>query len=202
FAGPVVELFNQHPSSNTPIATTKDIILSVHAVTVRGGKYDPLGSGISDGMALARGVYTIENKVKDVVIQREHKVEQYKLKMSGDDIRTYTRSFAKNSPERVFTASYHTFGRNCGTELLQVFMEAFPERNYPPPASLADTDFERLNEEIQDTMQRVKDGRLLPDIIPSMVRPALEQRGVFDAPTDPWSTDPSVKAVEARLRGQ
>lgn len=194
FAAPVVELYEQYPASSTPVATTQDLILSVHAVTVRGGSYDPLGAGLNDGMALARGVYSIENKVKDVLIQREHNVDQYKLRMSGDDIRRYFSNYNLGAPDRLFTTSYHTFSRNCGTELLQVFADAFPERGYPPPATFDNTP---LLEALGDALN----GRMLPDIIPAKVRPALESRGLFDGVAEPWSTDPTVQSIVVELGG-
>lgn len=194
FAAPVVELYEQYPASSSPKARTQDLILSVHAVTVRGGSYDPLGAGLHDGMALARGVYSIENKVKDVLIQREHDVDQYKLKMTGDDIRRYVSTYNLDAPDRIFTTSYHTFRRNCGTELLQVFADAFPERGYPPPETFDNTP-------VLEALGDALNGRMLPDIIPAKVRPALESRGLFDGVAEPWETDPTVQPIVEDLGG-
>ncbi len=194
FDAPVVELYRQYPPSSAPIGVTQEIVLSVHAIAVRGGSYDPLGTGIHDGMALARGVYSIEHKVQDVLLERMHTVEQYKLRMTGDDIRRYVATYTADAPERLFTTSYHTFWRNCGTEVLQVFKDAFPERNYPAPESLDNTPFLEL---LADAIS----GRLLPDIIPEKVRPALESRGLFDGVAEPWATDPTIQEVVWALGG-
>ena len=194
FDTPVVELYSQYPASASPIAATQDIVLSVHAIAVRGGSYDPLGTGIHDGMALARGIYSIEHKVQDVLMERLHTVDQYQLRMTGDDIRRYVTEYAAGAPERLFTVSYHTFWRNCGTELLQTFTDTFPERGYAEPESLDTTP---LLQVLADALS----GRLLPDIVPEKVRPALERRSLFEAVAEPWASDPTIQEVVRGLGG-
>ena len=178
FTSPVVDLYPQSgPDMDKIAAKTNGIVFSVHAIPAQNAGFDPLGAGMNSGMALGRGIYTPENKMADVIEKQKHTLQQIKLKLDSTQKRKFFETYVADGPNRFYQVPYHTLDNNCGTELLQVFADAF---GMPKPQSFA-------NEGFFKGIKAAMTGRMLPDIFPDQVRSALKDRNIYDSEAADWT---------------
>ncbi|MEY4064156.1 MAG: hypothetical protein RIR26_364 [Pseudomonadota bacterium] len=112
-----VTLVSQSKSSMTQVVKVTDLVLSVEAIAQPGFSYD-LFKGMDDQFGAVYKMTTLEDKYDHMVRKQNHRVEQWKLNMSVEEMQTILEKYVSKSQERGMNLMYHTLKLNCTTEII------------------------------------------------------------------------------------
>jgi len=97
-----------------------DLITSFEAVPARDGPTYDLFKGQEDYFALAYRIITLEDKIKYMITDQGHQVDQLQLNLDAEGSTTLLHGmiqYAGRDPE--MNTMYQTLGRNCTSEIFQ-----------------------------------------------------------------------------------
>jgi hypothetical protein len=112
-----VTLISQSKATLTQVVKVTDLVLSVEAIAQPGFRYD-LFKGMDDQFGAVYRMTSLEDKFDHMVRKQNHRVEQWKLNMSVDEMRTIIEKYVGKSQERGMNFMYHTLKLNCTTEIM------------------------------------------------------------------------------------
>lgn len=112
-----VTLISQSKSEMTSVDRVTDLVLSVEALGQPGYQYD-IFKGMDDQFGAVYRMTSLEEKYDHMVRKQSHRVEQWKLNMSHDEMKEVLQKYVAKSQERSMNYMYHTLKLNCTNEIV------------------------------------------------------------------------------------
>lgn len=112
-----VTLVSQSTETMTKVARVHDLILSVEAIGDPGYKYDLL-KGMEDHFAAVHRITTLQDKYQHMIVNKKHRVEQWKLNLTPAELTTILERYVQKSESAGSKTMYHTLFFNCTTEVM------------------------------------------------------------------------------------
>lgn len=112
-----VTLISQSTAEPTVVERVTDLVMSVEALGQPGYQYD-IFKGMDDQFGAVYRLTSLEDKYDHMVRKQSHRVEQWKLNMKPEEIRTALVKFVAKSQERGINSMYHTIKLNCTNEIM------------------------------------------------------------------------------------
>ena len=111
-------LYGQSTHLLGQVDTTKDLSLSIEAVTQVGDQYD-LFKGAQEHFSIVYRVTTMEARYQSMITEQDHHVEQWILDMEEEEKEALLPSYVQTGLDFSLKVSYHTLFRNCTTEIIE-----------------------------------------------------------------------------------
>ncbi len=180
---PVV-LLGQTPRTRASRVEIRDLVLSVEALGQLGYKYD-LVEGVLDNFGAVYRMTSLEAKVVHMLIEQDHRVEQWPLALEPAEKRAILEHIAADSEARGLGTMYNTLFVNCTNEIVRILDSAVTYT---------------AREQVQRFLAKVT------EFYPNVIRTALIARGLLplDQSTDlpELAVDPTIADMLGRLRGR
>jgi len=119
---PVV-LIAQSGSDAGQYVTVQDLVVSVEAIGQPGYEYDLLRGLVNDFGAVYR-VTSLAAKVDHMIVERQHRVEQWELYLEPGEPRHLIENFFYESDTRRMQSMYNTLFVNCTNEAIRILDES------------------------------------------------------------------------------
>lgn len=100
-----------------------DLVLSVEAIGQPGYKYD-IVRGVLDDFGTAYRVVSLSDKLAHMVVRQQHEVEQWALRLEGDEAARLLERYAAAGESRRMQTMYNTLFVNCTNEAVRILDEA------------------------------------------------------------------------------
>ena len=153
---PVI-LYGQSGHLKGRIDQTRNLTLSIEAVTRVGDKYD-LFKGAQEHFAIAYRVTSMEARFDSMITKQDHHVEQWRLNLTPTELEALLPHYVSISANHHLAFSYHTLFKNCTTEIIEI-LDGIGEYTW--------------RERVQKFLVKVT------EIYPNIVRAALIARGLL-----------------------
>ncbi len=114
-----VTLIGQSAADAGQEVTLRDLVFSVEAIGQPGYHYDLFRGLVNDFGAVYR-VMSLETKLDDMVVKKQHDVEQWQLLLEPDETRRLIENFAYESDYRRMQTMYNTLFVNCTNEAVRI----------------------------------------------------------------------------------
>ena len=112
-----VTLVSQSKAGPTKVERVTDLVMSVEAIGQPGYQYDII-KGMDDQFGAVYRLTSLEEKYDHMVRKQDHRVEQWKLNVSQEELRTILEKYVAKSEERSMNFMYHTIKLNCTNEIV------------------------------------------------------------------------------------
>ena len=112
-----VTLISQSTAEPTIVDRVTDLVMSVEALGQPGYQYD-IFKGMDDQFGAVYRLTSLEEKYDHMVRKQNHRVEQWKLDMKPEEMRTALVKYVAKSQERGMNFMYHTIKLNCTNEIV------------------------------------------------------------------------------------
>jgi len=112
-----VTLVSQSAAEPRTEVTVTDLVMSIEALGQPGYKYDVI-KGMDDQFGAVYRLTSLEEKYDHMVRKQSHRVEQWKLNLSKQELKTVVRNYIAKSESVGMNLMYHTIKLNCTNELM------------------------------------------------------------------------------------
>jgi len=112
-----VTLVSQSKAGPTRVERVTDLVMSVEAIGQPGYQYD-IFKGMDNQFGAVYRLTSLEEKYDHMVRKQNHRVEQWKLNVTHEELRTILVKYVAKSEERAMNFMYHTLSLNCTNEII------------------------------------------------------------------------------------
>ena len=194
FSSPV-KLYSQKEGSSQTV-TVRKLVLSVHAVG-DDNNYDPVNKGLAKSYAMARGIFTLDQKLSDVILGQGNSLKEFDINMASNDAEKFLKKYISGSQNRLYSKHYDTLKANCGTELLYIMHQTMGTAKPKTPNIIS------FLRNMVRTGFSFRNSSSIPDITPGYAFKAMYDRSLISTETPtltPVQETAHGKAAIGRLR--